>query len=447
MKFFKFISENNESITDSYKKIKYEVGKEIVVNDVNMNKFEQCTTGIHCICMDVKSPINCDSILFGPKIAVLEAKEEDIIYFSENGKCRLKECKVIDIYNTKDLSEKFKYDMGRHFYEKIIFFLSKIEYDQRQLDLLCKSDFFTIKQYFDKLDKYYPEIEEYLIDKEFFNYAIYYAIKNKKYNNRIIIQNIYDVYSKCEWVKTFPEDKEEIEDSINKPYDIYNYCSVMGYKNEQAAKFTEKMSQTYHDGYLVSYVLSIGTNDKIEKELLYSNNFIIGFVDLLKYIVRYNRTTKDILDVLKEMVEKISNNGNYNMYKDFADKIIAGENIKDIALSSSEFTYIYTLLSGKITEEIKDKIKESQHYTFEYFLNCELDKDMYSVINETKYIAKFICNFGIVEEFLDAVLKQEVLVDNYEYNNFGMFVRSRSLYQEYQDKLDKILSKIERKSI
>lgn len=38
MKFFKFISRKNTSLNRSYNKIKYEIGKEIVIEDIDLNR-------------------------------------------------------------------------------------------------------------------------------------------------------------------------------------------------------------------------------------------------------------------------------------------------------------------------------------------------------------------------------------------------------------------------
>jgi hypothetical protein len=386
MRFFKFIANNNESITNDYDRIKYEIGKEIVVENVDMNKGNQCSNGIHCISMKVKPPIDCLNILFGPKVAILDAKKDDIAYSSRNGKCRLKRCKVINIYHVDDLPEKFKLKMGAIFYERLIYFLTTIKYNPKQLDLLKGTNFYVLDLYFRRLDKYYPGIEKYFVNKKLYECAVLYALNSKKYNNSILIKYLYNIGAKYEWAKIFPEDKEKVEETIRSSHEIYTYCLRMGYQKEEAEKFTEKISNCYFDMNSIRYILNIGTNNKLERQFLNRRNYgnisktYRSFENILQYAVRYNKNTVKIRDSIKKYDKDAEKDIDYYRYKDFADEIVAKKDIKSIALSSSKLAFKYALLKGEVTEEIKNKIKESQYYILEYFKYVSLDKDMYSFI-------------------------------------------------------------------
>ncbi len=100
MNFFKFIDSNNKSLSNQ--RIHYEEGKVIVEQSTDLNPRLQCASGIHAIHIG-KNPIDHNRIYFGPKVAFLEADEKDVIYFSDSGKCRLKQCIVTKIIDTKDL--------------------------------------------------------------------------------------------------------------------------------------------------------------------------------------------------------------------------------------------------------------------------------------------------------------------------------------------------------
>jgi len=332
--------------------------------------------------MEVESPIVCFNILFGPKVAILEANQEDIIYQEKDGKCRLKRCEVIDIINISDLPDNLK--TGRNSIEFFHMFLNnieKIEHKQEYFDLIIGNDYkneykseynlntenrITLNLYFEKLDKYDPQIEEFLLSKKLYDNAIYYAICKKQYINPIIRDKILDSdyhcrnaeykYSRYGWAKVFPEDKEEIENLMNSSFDILRYCESMGYKDEEAEKFTEKISKFPFDEFTEIYVKNIGTNNELEKEFLIKSSI----ESILTYAIRYNKNTKAIRKALKN---------NYNSeYKDFIDQILDKKEFKDIALSSSEAALLYTLFGGKATKKIKKQIRKSSYCTIKYFM-------------------------------------------------------------------------------
>ena len=365
MKFFKFVSDKNISSDE----IKYEVGKKIEIQDVNIDK-NQYNNGIHCIAWKGNSPINSNMFL-GPRVAILKAKKEDVVSKSENGTCYLKRCKVVDIINTEDLPDDIK--TGRKSYEFFMKFLSNInsiQHKQEYLNLILENcfDYYLANKanlYFEKLDRYYPEVEEYLLSKKMYDNAICYAICKGKYINPIIRDKIFEYhydchnynlkYSKFGWAKVFPRDEEEIEKLMDSPEKILLYCETMGYKNEEAAKFTEKMAKIQSINYFTEYVLRIGTNEKLEKDFLRTGS--LG--EIICYAIRYNKNTKEIRDaILKYEV--------CYEYEDFVKGILEGKDIKDIALLSPKLACQHILLRGEPTPEIKDKIKEAPNYSSEY---------------------------------------------------------------------------------
>jgi len=94
-RFWKFISEENKSLNPRGNPLVYDVGAILEVPDADTTNV-QCSSGIHCLVV-TKEAIDPYNVSFGPKIAILEAEEEDVIYFESNGKCRLRKCKVIDV--------------------------------------------------------------------------------------------------------------------------------------------------------------------------------------------------------------------------------------------------------------------------------------------------------------------------------------------------------------
>ena len=99
-KFWKFIGEDNKSLTDTYMKIEYKVGETITIKDCDMNKV-QCSNGIHCLDFTAEK-YEYRNILPGPKVAILEVEDEDVVYYQENGKCRVRKAKVLEIKEPED---------------------------------------------------------------------------------------------------------------------------------------------------------------------------------------------------------------------------------------------------------------------------------------------------------------------------------------------------------
>ena len=94
-KFWKFVTEDGCS-PGKFGKIKYIPGGTIEVEDADPNTKKQCASGIHCL--DFSDGMYDDeNIIFGPKVAILEVNEEDIIYYRKGGKCRVEKAKVLEI--------------------------------------------------------------------------------------------------------------------------------------------------------------------------------------------------------------------------------------------------------------------------------------------------------------------------------------------------------------
>ena len=94
-KFWKFVNEDGCSpgvcVT-----IKYTPGETVEVKYADPNPEIQCASGIHCIDFSDEK-YNSRNIVFGPKVAILEVDEKDIIYYKKGGKCRVKKAKVLEV--------------------------------------------------------------------------------------------------------------------------------------------------------------------------------------------------------------------------------------------------------------------------------------------------------------------------------------------------------------
>ena len=94
-KFWKFVKKDGYS-PGEYKVIKYIPGETVEVKDADPDPKIQCSSGIHCL--DFSDGMYDDfNITFGPKVAILEVDEKDILYYKEGGKCRVKKAKVLEV--------------------------------------------------------------------------------------------------------------------------------------------------------------------------------------------------------------------------------------------------------------------------------------------------------------------------------------------------------------
>ena len=94
-KFWKFVTEDGCS-PRVYDSIKYIPGETIEIKDADPDKTLQCSSGIHCLYFSDEQ-YNEYNVLFGPKVAILEVNEEDIIFYENNGKCRVRKAKVLEV--------------------------------------------------------------------------------------------------------------------------------------------------------------------------------------------------------------------------------------------------------------------------------------------------------------------------------------------------------------
>ena len=99
-RFWKFVSENGCSL-GYHGKIHYVPGEIIEVKSTNMDKTIQCASGIHCLNF-TDQKYDMHNMIFGPKVAILEVEEEDIVYYEKNGKCRVRKAKILEIKEPED---------------------------------------------------------------------------------------------------------------------------------------------------------------------------------------------------------------------------------------------------------------------------------------------------------------------------------------------------------
>lgn len=227
MKFFRFLTKDNvpfNELSDNLEDTQYKIGDKIVADIDENDEGTFWEPGIHCIKVKGENEIVGDFISFGSKVAILKAKKEDILHEREDGTCRLSKCEVIDIIDAKELLEKLKNKrISGSFFLRILSYIPEIEYNKKHLclilDIFTDDNFYgisfdTLNNYFNKLDKYYPEIEEYLLGKELYDYALIYAINKKQYNDpklKEYVENMkYERLGlKSEWKKIFGEKEEK----------------------------------------------------------------------------------------------------------------------------------------------------------------------------------------------------------------------------------------------
>ena len=94
-KFWKFVNEDGCS-PGRFGEIKYIPGETVEVEDADPDAEMQCSSGIHCLDFSDEK-YDDHNITFGPKVAILEVDEEDIIYYEKGGKCRVKKAKVLEV--------------------------------------------------------------------------------------------------------------------------------------------------------------------------------------------------------------------------------------------------------------------------------------------------------------------------------------------------------------
>jgi hypothetical protein len=362
MRFFKFIGEDNKSLCDipDIEKIHYVKGKTIEVEDTDMNIKVQCGEGIHCILFDGTKPINTVNILFGPRVAILEADEEDVIYYSEDGKCRLKKCEVVDVYDINKLPKELKNGRGNQDFSIQVFKLLKYCKFSDCTELLEKNQYGNITQLLvKKLDRYYKKFEDYLVSNKIFIFAAEYALKHKKYYNNSI----------AEWVKTEGNNVVKLE-----------------------------------------WACTFGQNDidKLEKEFLgeLSNCSDYEFNCTVKYAIEFNRINDTIINF-------ILRNKNINYYGEkllfeYIRKFIDNPEIEKIAKLSQTYAYEYCVKKeGNVSDEVIEMIRGDWYYSVNYILNIK-DDGFYDRFDDIYNIIAYLDKYGANDKFLDSILSLEL---------------------------------------
>lgn len=99
--FWKFIGENNKSLTTNYFPLHYKKYKWLTVKNADTRASIQCAEGIHCLEF-TSEKLEHYNVIMGPKVAYLQVNKKDIIHRTPNGKCRVKKARVIDIQKPED---------------------------------------------------------------------------------------------------------------------------------------------------------------------------------------------------------------------------------------------------------------------------------------------------------------------------------------------------------
>lgn len=373
MKFFKFIDNEDKSLS-TYEKIHYKVGSIIEVKNADTRNI-QCSNGIHCILFDGTKQIYSDSILFGPRVAILEANKEDVVYFSGSGKCRLKKCKVVETYDIDNLPEELKFGRGNYaFTVKALEFLDNIKLTDKWMKFLKESNDYTFSLIIEKLDKYYSKVENYFVNNKYFDFAARYAIKHKKYNHNSIKTWInkknFDILLELKWVATFnPEDIDKTE-----------------------KEYLEKISYDY-DYY--------------------------KFNDVIDYAIEFNRINDNIINFILKNKRPY-----YEFVYDYIKKFANDPKIEKLVEKSSNYAYIYLLNNpNSKNDKIKSIVKKDYLYSVRYILNIEDsgDCDSYRKFNNICDIIEYFKKYGTNDKFLNEVSSLKYITNNETFKNLVKF--------------------------
>lgn len=362
MKFFKFLDEKDQSPA-SANKIHYVKGEIIEVEDANPNSNLQCGSGIHCILFDGDKPIDSLNIVFGPRVAILEAEDEDVIYFSEYGKCRLKKAKVVDVYDVENLPEELKLGRNNKDFACYLFdYLTEIKYDEKWMDFVLKPDAWGSYNFFNcfikKLDKHYPEFEDYLVNNDKFVFACKYACLSGKYHREELKKWVEDtdpldnLKEKIDWIVKFGSDSNNFENNLLKIKDIDS---------------------------------------------------------ILYYAVAANKDTKEIREIIKDNNIKYYPYG----YEKYVTNFIDNDNIEEIAELCPQTSMIYARKKGKATPKMKEQIKKIQYLAKEYLLTIENDEYFYdSIYNDFDGIIRFFNKYEYQKDFVNKLLENSKYISS-----------------------------------
>ena len=186
-KFWKFVTKDGFS-PGGCGSIKYTTGKTLEVEDANPDKSIQCSSGIHCIDFSEKE-YDYSNIIFGPKVAILEVDEKDIIYFKEGSKCRVKKAKVLEVKEPElwmktgngDVEWTFKcsYSCGHH-------------PDVMQVIINNKDSQYAYYYANDILQKHDERLMQVIINNKSIHYAYHYSIDVIEGHDERLMQVILD---------------------------------------------------------------------------------------------------------------------------------------------------------------------------------------------------------------------------------------------------------------
>lgn len=388
MRFFKFVDKDGRSINSAFKKISYIKGETIKVNANPDN--QQCGTGIHCIIMDSDNPIRPDNIMFGPSVAILEADEKDIVYYNINGKCRLKKCKVIDVYEIDKLPEDIKLGRGdMYFALKVLNQLPTISLTKAWRDI---AKHYPLR-FTNKLDKYYRDFEDMLVYNDFIHEAVKYSVIHKQYNNKKI--------------------KEYVDKELQDEYCIFD-IAILKWINifePENIEITERRALEYFD-----------------------SNIWISTEELMVYSIEYNRDFSDLFvkRIKCYCLDIPSDDTICNYIKKFKD------NPKVMELAETNPIYAMAFCKAtktKATPEMKEILNGGFTGT-KYVLEVDNDEDMYHCFDTFSKIVAYCEKYGNNDKnFLSKVLSS-YSITNDMVKNLSDFTKYRNIVNaEYFDKI------------
>ena len=276
-KFWKFVTEDGCS-PGKFGKIKYIPGETIEVEDADPDKSIQCSSGIHCLDFS-NEQYDDHNIVFGPKVAILEVDEENIIYYEKNGKCRVKKAKVLEV---KEPELWMRTGNGN-----ISWILGCGGY--------CG---------------HHPDIMQLIIDEKNSQFAYWYALEVLKGHDERLMQVIIDGVS-AEPAYCYAHD-------VLKGHDEKLMQVILDGKNARYAYYYAKSILKKHDERLMNVVID---GQDHYSAFFYANDVLKGHDERLMQVIIDQKDARYAyyyaLDILKKHNEKlmeIANNDSF--YKD-----------------------------------------------------------------------------------------------------------------------------------
>lgn len=405
--FFKFIGEDGYSLSRSTGGLHYVPGKYLNVPNANPNKKIQCSSGIHCLLMDSDKPISSTAVIFGPKIAILEAEDDDIIYYSQDGKCRLKKCQVLEVMETKDLDIDLILGRGDDF-----FFSNTSHYvtgvSNKYLLKIIRNKYFRGEFCYlnsfltDNELKYNKEVEKTLLDKNYNNLAVNYALYHRKYSDNRLVDIVCDlpIGFKISWSKSFgPSIK--IEDTLNSSESVSQYIREV----RSTPKLLDKMLEC--DNAYVIYKFSCFNDSAKIRDYMF--NRVTG-KDLI-YSLMYCNDHED--DVTAEEIESVTRKvidyagqpttfwTDYSLTT-FIENFYKHPSIRELALKSPQAACKYSTVASDYSDDLMSVIAKDAHYSTQWAQENGFHKLILEhLVYNGKNVFSLFRKFGINEELLD----------------------------------------------